>query len=101
MTKHPEQCATRRLGNERGSVLLLALIVTLLVFALGSALATQVLTEITTSANYRSRGAALWQADAGLQQVAIDLLADPTWARDMAESSTLPLLLEISASMAT
>jgi hypothetical protein len=67
--------------------------VMLIVFVLGSALATNMLTEITVSGNFRSRGAALWQADSGLERVAVDLTADPGWARDMVDYSTLPMTL--------
>ncbi len=94
MTKDLKQCAVTRLGDERGATLLIALMITLLVFALGSALATQMLAEITTSANYRNRGASLWQADSGRERAAFDFLADATWARDMVDYSTLPLVLE-------
>ena len=74
MTKDLKQCAVTRLGDERGATLLIALMITLLVFALGSALATQMLAEITTSANYRNRGASLWQADSGRERAAFDFL---------------------------
>jgi len=79
--------------EERGTALLITLLVMLLVFALGSALATSMLAEIASSANYRSRGAALWQADSGLERVAVDLLADPTWARNMVDFSTIPMVV--------
>ena len=82
-----------KLADEGGAALLITLMVMLLVFVLGSALATSMLTEITSSANYRSRGAALWQADAGLERVAADLLADPTWARDMVDFSSIPMVI--------
>ena len=94
MTNDLKQGAVTRLGDERGAALLVALMITLLVFALGSALATQMLAELTTSANYRNRGAALWQADAGLELAAMDLMANPTWARDMVDYSTLPLVIK-------
>ena len=79
MTNDAKQRAVKRLGDERGAALLIALMITLLVFTLGSALATQMLAELTTSANYRNRGAALWQADAGLERAAFDFLGDATW----------------------
>jgi len=82
-----------RHADASGSTLLITLLVMLLVFALGSALATAMLTEITTSANYRSRGAALWEAESGLERVAVDLLADPAWARNMTDFSTLPMAI--------
>ena len=95
-----EQARNRRtigfittLKEESGAALIITLLVTMIVFALGSALATAMLAEITTSANYRNRGAALWQADSGLERVAADLLADPTWARGMVDYSTIPLTL--------
>ncbi len=83
----------RSVSNERGAALLVTLMVMLLVFVLGSALTTSMLTEVVTSANYRSRGAALWQADAGLERVAVDLLADSTWARNMVDFSSIPLVI--------
>ncbi len=43
-----ERCSV---SNERGSALMITLMVMLLVFVLGSALTTSMLTEITTSAN--------------------------------------------------
>jgi hypothetical protein len=79
--------------SQAGAAFLVTLMVMLIVFVLGSALATNMLTEITVSGNFRSRGAALWQADSGLERVAVDLTADPTWARDMIDYSTLPLTL--------
>jgi hypothetical protein len=85
--KHPD------LADAAGSTFLITLMVMLLVFVLGGTLATNMLTEITSSANYRSRGAALWQADAGLERVASDMLADPQWARNMVDYSTLPMSL--------
>jgi len=85
--KHPN------LTDTTGSTFLITLMVMLLVFVLGGALATNMMTEITSSANYRARGAALWQADAGLERVATDMLADPQWARDMVNYSTLPMTL--------
>ena len=81
------------LSSERGAALMITLMVMLLVFVLGSALTTSMLTEVTSSANYRSRGEALWQADSGLERVAVDLLADPTWARNMVDFSTLPMVV--------
>jgi hypothetical protein len=79
--------------GQSGAAMLMTLLVMLVVFALGSAMAVTMLTEITVSANYRSRGAALWQADSGLERVAVDLLADPSWARDMVNFSTLPMVV--------
>lgn len=79
--------------DSTGSTFLITLMVMLLVFVLGGTLATNMLTEVTSSANYRTRGAALWQADAGLERVASDMLADPQWARDMVDFSTLPMTI--------
>ena len=81
------------LHSQRGAAFLVTLMVMLIVFILGSALATNMLTEITVSGNFRSRGAALWQADSGLERVAVDMTADPGWARDMIDYSTLPMTL--------
>jgi hypothetical protein len=86
-----ERRASLRLADPSGSTLLITLLVMLMVFALGSALTTNMLTEVTSSANYRTRGAALWQAEAGLERVASDLLADPLWARQMVDYSTIPM----------
>ncbi len=97
MTKKSTVPATRKrfliLTDEGGAALMITLMVMLLVFVLGSALTTSMLTEINTAANYRSRGAALWQADAGLERVAADLLADPTWARNMVNFSSIPMVV--------
>ena len=79
--------------REDGAAFLIALLVMMLVFALGAALGVNMLTEITSSANYRSRGAALWQADSGLERVAVDLLADPAWARNMVDFTTIPMVM--------
>lgn len=78
-------------ADPSGSAFLITLMVMLMVFLLGSVLTTNMLTEINSSANYRSRGAALWQADSGLERVAADMLADPTWARAMVDYSTIPM----------
>lgn len=76
-----------------GSTLIITLLVMFMIFALGSALTTGMLTEITSSANYRTRGAALWQAEAGLEGSAVALLADSGWAQQMVDFSTLPMAL--------
>ncbi len=82
--------------DQTGGALIITLLVTMIVFALGSALSTSMLSEITTSANYRNSNAALWQADSGLERVAADLLADPTWARGMVDYATLPMSIVTS-----
>lgn len=79
--------------EESGAALIITLLVTMIVFSLGAALSTAMLSEINTSANYRNRGAALWQAESGLERVAADLLADPTWARGMVDFSTIPMTI--------
>lgn len=89
-----ETASPPRLHDTSGAAMLMTLMVMLVVFALGSAMAVTMLAEINVSANFRSRGAALWQADSGLESVAVDLLANPTWARDMVNYSTLPMVLE-------
>lgn len=88
-----QQSRSLRLADPTGSTFLITLMVMLLVFVLGSALATNMLTEITSSANYRTRGAALWQADSGLERTASDLLADASWAQGMVDFSTLPMVI--------
>jgi hypothetical protein len=81
-------------ADERGVALVIALIVMLIVFVLGSGLAVTMLTDTTASANYRSFNGALWEAEAGLQMTIVDLTADPTWARDVVNFSTIPMVLE-------
>lgn len=84
------------MSEERGATLVITLLVMLLVFVLGSALATSMLAEIASSANYRSRGESLWQAESGLERTAVDLLADPDWARQMVDYSTIPMVVTAS-----
>jgi len=84
-----------------GSTLIITLLVMFIIFALGSALTTGMLTEITSSANFRTRGAALWQAEAGLEGSAVALLADSGWAQQMVDYSTLPMQLSPTMPMSS
>jgi len=86
----------QRAAQDSGAALLVTLLVMLIVFVLGSAMGTAMLTELNTSANFRSRGAALWQAESGLEQTAVDMLANPDWARNVVDYSTLPMTLVAS-----
>lgn len=81
-------------ADERGVALVITLLIMLIVFVLGSSLALTMLTDTNASANYRSFNAALWEAEAGLQMTAADFMADPQWARDMVNFSTIPMVLE-------
>ena len=65
----------RRLGDERGMALLIALMAILLVMALGTALVLAASVESTITRNFRNSSEALYAADAGLERAVGDLKA--------------------------
>jgi hypothetical protein len=69
-----------RLGNERGTALVITLLATMLLSALGVALVLTTLTETMITANYRTAQEALYAADAGLERSVQDLLRESNWA---------------------
>lgn len=76
MTHHPSR---RRLGDERGTALIVALMATMLLTALGLTLVLTSNTETMISANYRNSQEALYAADAAVERVVQDLLLIPRW----------------------
>ena len=71
--------ARRRLGDERGMALLVALMAILLVMALGTALALGASVESTIARNFLNSSGALYAADAGLERTVGDLKAITDW----------------------
>jgi len=71
--------ARRRLGDERGMALLVALMAILLVMALGTALALGASVESTITRNFLNSSGALYAADAGLERAVGDLKAITDW----------------------
>ena len=69
----------RRLANEQGTALIVALLSTVLLTALGAAVVLVSRTETAIAANYRSSQEALYAADAAVERVMQDLLLIPRW----------------------
>src|SRR5574339_391354 len=69
----------RRLANEEGTALILALMSMMLLTALGAAVIMVTNTETMISANYRNGQEALYAADAAVERVVQDLLMVPRW----------------------
>jgi len=74
-----DQTGARRLGDERGVALVIALMAMLLLTALGLALTMTTMTETRISANYASGTETLYGADAAVERVMQDLLTVPDW----------------------
>ena len=70
-----------RLGDERGSALVVALLSLLLLTALGLALTLTTATETAISANQRMGQEAMNAADAAIERAMQDLLTLPDWNR--------------------
>lgn len=69
----------RRLANEEGSALIIALMSMMLLTALAAAVVMVSTTETRIAANYRNGQEALYAADAGIERVVQDLLLIPRW----------------------
>ena len=70
---------TRRLYDEDGIALIVALMAMMLMMALGIALVLTTTTETQISANYREGTEALYAADAAVERVMDDILTVPDW----------------------
>jgi hypothetical protein len=82
MTRHTNTGRTlARLGDERGSAIVVALLSLLLLTALGLALTLTTATETAISANQRMGQEALNAADAAVERAMQDLLTLPDWNR--------------------
>src|SRR5688572_25579643 len=69
----------RRLQDERGVALIVALMAMMLLMALGMSLVLTTTTETRISSNYREGSEALYAADAAVERVMQDLLTVPDW----------------------
>jgi len=69
----------RRMRDERGVALIIAMMVTMLLTALGIALVMLTTTETQITMNFRNGQEALYAADAGVERVVQDLLMVPRW----------------------
>jgi hypothetical protein len=69
----------RRIGNENGSALIIALMSMMLLTALGAAVIMVTNTETMIANNYRNGQEALYAADAAVERVVQDLLMVPRW----------------------
>ena len=82
MTRNTDTGLVRaRVGDERGSAIVVALLSLLLLTALGLALTLTTTTETAISANQRMGQEAMNAADAALERAMQDLLALPDWNR--------------------
>jgi len=82
MTSHTHtRCLLTRLGDERGSAVVVALLSLLLLTALGLALTLTTATETAISANQRMGQEAMNAADAAIERAMQDLLTLPDWNR--------------------
>jgi hypothetical protein len=82
MTSHTNtRRMLRRLGDERGSAVVVALLSLLLLTALGLALTLTTATETAISANQRMGQEAMNAADAAIERAMQDLLTLPDWNR--------------------
>src|SRR5437762_8871248 len=68
-----------RLGDERGTALIIALMAMMLLTALGAAVVMVANTETHIAGNYRNSQEALYAADAAVERVVQDLLLIPRW----------------------
>ena len=69
----------RRLQNERGHALMLALVAASLLVSMGSALANVSVSETLISAHYRDTAQLRYAADAALARALVDLEGHPDW----------------------
>ena len=69
----------RRLGNEEGTALIIALMAMLLLTALAATVVMVSSTEVKISGNYAANQEALYAADAAVERVVQDLLLVPRW----------------------
>ena len=76
----------RRLHDERGIALVIALLSTLLMTALGMALMLTTMTETMITSNYRDGVEAMYAADAGIERTMQDLLTVPDWNTALASA---------------
>lgn len=79
------------LRQERGIGLLAAILVMLLISVMGASMMVSGVTDLGTSANYRSAKAALYEADSGLERSMADFLNDMTWASSMVNGANNPI----------
>ncbi len=78
-TQVPSRPIGRRLGDERGVALIIALLAMTLMTALGMALMLVSETETLIGANYRDSVEGSYVADAGIERVMQDVLSIPDW----------------------
>src|SRR5688572_9557028 len=84
----------RRLQDERGVALIVALMAMMLLMALGMALVLTTMTETRISANYREGSEALYAADAAIERVMQDLLTVPDWNTVLADGGTTSAFID-------
>jgi Tfp pilus assembly protein PilX len=84
----PSSRVERRLNDERGIALIIALMAMLFMMALGSALMLSTVTEKKIANNFRGSSEALYAADAGLERSLDDLLTIADWNTLLDGSST-------------
>jgi hypothetical protein len=89
----------RRLANEQGTALIIALMSTMLLTALGAAVVMVSNTEVIISGNYRNSQEALYAADAAVERVVQELLMVPRW-NDILEGHTVSGFIDGPASSA-
>jgi hypothetical protein len=82
--------ARRRPDDERGSVLLCALMVITLIATLGAAVTLVVSSESVVAANYYASQEGLYAADAGIERAIAELRALSTWSGVPSSSTSFP-----------
>ncbi len=89
----------RSLGNEDGFGMLFALMAMSAVGVIGWSMMTNGMVDMTISDNYRSKSAAFYAADAGIEQTLIDLKVDSAWIDDIVDPETWTLVPLSSSSL--
>jgi hypothetical protein len=87
----------RRLADEQGTALIIALMSTMLLTALGAVVIMVSNTEVIISGNYRNSQEALYAADAAVERVVQELLMIPRW-NDILEGHTVSGFIDGAAS---
>jgi hypothetical protein len=84
----------RRLNDESGVALIIALMSMMMLMALGMALVLTTMTETRISANYREGSEALYAADAAIERVMQDLLTVPDWNTVLVDGGTTSAFID-------
>ncbi len=89
----------KMLGDEEGFGLLFALMALAAVGVIGWSMMTTGMIDMTISDNFRSKSAAFYAADAGIEQSLVDLKVDSTWIDEIVDPATWELIPLSSSSL--